>query len=271
MRVCVWRSGALLLLALLASAWTAPDVVWAAGRVQPAFSALFEKHGVTGCFVLLDERTGTMQASDDACAGERAIPASTFKIANSLIALETGVIADEEEIVPYGGKPQRIKAWQKDMSIRDAIRVSNVPVFQTLARRIGIARYRDWLKRLSYGNGEVGESVDTFWLRGPLVISPAEQVAFLDLLAREKLPSSPRSQRIVADILKIETGEDWSLHAKTGWALRPGPDIGWWVGWVRKTDQVQSFALRIDMQSRADVDKREPLGQDLLKAAGVLP
>jgi beta-lactamase class D len=61
-------------------------------------------------------------------AERRMRPASTFKIVNSLIALETGAVKDENEIIPYGGKPQPIKAWEHDMSMRDAIRISNVAI-----------------------------------------------------------------------------------------------------------------------------------------------
>jgi len=69
------------------------------------------------------------------------VPASTFKIANTIIALETGVVKDENEIIPYGGRP--FKHWEKDMSMREAIALSAVPIYQELARRIGLERYRE--------------------------------------------------------------------------------------------------------------------------------
>ena len=70
------------------------------------------------------------------------------KVANSLIGLSTGAVRSADEVLPYGGKPQRFKAWEHDMSLRDAIKASNVPVYQELARRIGLERMRANVSRL---------------------------------------------------------------------------------------------------------------------------
>ena len=226
--------------------------------------AVFDDHGVSGTFVAYDVAAGRAVAVDPERAARRLIPASTFKVANSLIALETGVIADADEIVPYGGKPQPIKAWEADMSIRHAIRVSNVPVYQELARRIGLPRYRVWLDRLGYGNADPGDQVDVFWLRGPLAISAVEQTRFLARLARRDLPASDRSQGLVRDILRIERGDGYALYAKTGWSIASTPQLGWWVGWVERGDALHTFALNIDMHANADARKRIPLGRALL-------
>jgi beta-lactamase class D len=94
------------------------------------------------------------------------VPASTFKIPNSIIALETGVVKDA--IILHGGKPQPFREWKKDMSMREAIALSAVPIYQELARRIGLDRYHEWLLRLYFGNGETGTVVDRFWLNARL-------------------------------------------------------------------------------------------------------
>lgn len=231
---------------------------------------IFAGYGVAGTFVAYDVAADRDIAVDPDRAARRLIPASTFKVANSLIALETGVIADADEIVPYGGKPQPIKAWEADMSIRDAIRVSNVPVYQELARRVGLAGYRTWLDRLGYGNADPGDQVDGFWLRGPLAISAVEQTRFLARLARRDLPASDRSQELVRDILRIESGDGYALYAKTGWSIASTPQLGWWVGWVERGDALHTFALNIDMLSNADARKRIPLGRALLTELDLL-
>src|SRR5690606_18887771 len=107
-------------------------------------------------FVLYEASADRLALVNAERARQRFVPASTFKITNSLIALETGVVKDADEVIPYGGKPQRVKEWERDMSMRDAIAVSNVPVYQELARRIGLERYKAWLERLKYGNREIG-------------------------------------------------------------------------------------------------------------------
>src|SRR5690606_10185028 len=115
------------------------------------------------------------------------VPASTFKIPNTLIGLATGAVKSVDEIFPYGGQPQPFKTWEKDMGLREAITLSNVPVYQELARRIGLERMQLNLLNMDFGNNEIGTVVDRFWLDGPLKISAVEQTRFLAKLAQGQL------------------------------------------------------------------------------------
>lgn len=239
--------------------------------VRDDLRQVFRKAGVTGTFALLDVARNRTVVVDRARANRRLIPASTFKIPHALIALETGAVADENEVIPYGGEPQPIPEWEQDMNLRDAIKVSNVPVFQTLARRIGIKRERQWLHRLGYGNRQVGTKVDRFWLDGPLKISAVEQTRFLSKLARLRLPASKKHQRTVRELVKVEQTKKYALYAKTGWGWATEPGIGWWVGWVERGGRLYTFALNIDVVKDADADKRIPVARELLTRLGVLP
>jgi beta-lactamase class D len=244
-----------------------PALTWSD---NPELSGLFTQAGVDGTFVLYDTTTGHITYHNKERAGTRFIPASTFKIPNSLIGLSTGAVGDVEELLPYGGKPQYLKVWEQDMGLRDAIRVSNVPVYQELARRIGLERMRKHLVLLDYGNHDAGNVVDRFWLEGPLQISAYEQAIFLGRLARRELPLSAEIQRHVAEIVETDRGDEWVLYAKTGWAVTPTPDLGWWVGWIVKNDTVFSFALNIDLVDKADVAKRIELGRASLELLGII-
>lgn len=222
-----------------------------------------------GCMALFDPGTGVTSLVGQDRAVKRFIPASTFKVPNSLIALEVGAVADEAEIIPYGGLPQPYPTWQHDMSMREAIGLSAVPIYQELARRIGLPRYREWLARLDWGNRDPGDVVDRFWLDGPLEISAVEQTRFLARLARKELPASPRAQEIVAEIIRQETKDGRTLHAKTGICAACKPVVGWWVGWIARPDGVTSFALNMDLQTMADAPKRMAIGREILAAAGI--
>jgi beta-lactamase class D len=227
--------------------------------------------GVDGAFAGYDVVSARLYLVNAPRAQKRLNPASTFKIANSLIALETGVVRDENEIIAYHSEtPPLIKEWARDMSMREAIKLSNVPIYQELARRIGLARYHEWLARLSYGNAETGAIVDRFWLDGPLAISAVEETHFVAALAQRKLPMSDRSQNIVRDILKYETVGDRTIYAKTGWCRSCQPQIGWWVGWVEHGGGVFAFALNINIVSPDDLDKRIPVAKALLSKLGVI-
>ena len=158
------------------------------------------------------------------------------------------------------------------MSLRAALKASNVPVSQDLARRIGLERMRANVSRLGYGNAEIGQVVDNFWLVGPLKISAMEQTRFLLRLAQGELPFPAPVQSTVRAMTLLESGPGWELHGKTGWCFDCTPELGWWVGWVKRNERLYGFALNIDMPGgEADIGKRVELGKASLKALGILP
>lgn len=244
---------------------------------RPELAQHFASAGVEGTFILLDAAAGRMSVHNPARAEQRFVPASTFKILNSLIALETGVVKDENDVLPYGGKPQRFKQWERDMGLRDAIKVSNVPVYQEVARRIGSERMSRFVRLAGYGNADIGQTIDRFWLDGPLAISAVEQAHFVDRLAQGRLPFSQKNQAVVRDIIKQEETASYALFAKTGWAFAetaPGAakpaELGWWVGWVEREGKVYAFAMNIDIHREEDAAKRMVITRNCLKTLGVL-
>jgi beta-lactamase class D len=237
---------------------------------RPDLDAVFKAQDASGTFVLLDVAADRMTVVNRARAERRYLPASTFKIPNSLIALETGAVKDENEVIPYGGKKQPIKDWERDMSLRQAIPISNVPVYQEVARRIGPERMQAMVDRLDYGNRQIGTVIDRFWLDGPLEISAVEQTRFLARLARRELPLSARSQTIVRDIARLEERDGAVLYGKTGWASATKPGIGWLVGWVERGEAVHTFAVNIDMTGMPDAPKRMAIAREMLAKLGVM-
>lgn len=230
---------------------------------------LFQDAGVVGTFVVYDVTADKLIGHARARAETRYIPASTFKVPHSLIGLSVGAVKDVNEILPFGGKPQPFKSWEQDMSLRDAIKISNVPIYQELARRITLPRMKKELGKIQYGNGKIGDVVDNFWLVGPLEISALEQVKFLAQLAQGELPFSEAVQQQVRSITLLEQQDDWVLHGKTGWASVSEPGVGWWVGWVVKQDKIYSFALNLDVVTASDAEKRIELGKASLKLLGI--
>ena len=126
---------------------------------------LFETAGVEGTFVMLYPRNNVLRGYNRVRAEQRFSPASTFKIPDSLIALSLGVVANPDALIPYKGDPNPFMLeWLAPMGMRGAIKVSNVPLYQELARRIGLPRMHSALRRLHYGNEQIGDDVTTFWL-----------------------------------------------------------------------------------------------------------
>jgi len=236
-----------------------------------AIGELLRSSGVNGTFVVHDVTAQTFSGHDKARAEKRFSPASTFKIPNSLIGLSIGAVASVDEILPYKGPREPfIKAWAKDMGLREAFSLSNVPIYQELARRIGLDRMRESLALMEYGNKDIGDAVDSFWLTGPLRISAMEQCQFLARLAQQALPFPMDAQRSVRDIALTEEGANWKLFSKTGWQNAPEQGVGWWVGWIEKDGRIFVFALNIDIQKASDAGKRIELGKVALKMLGYL-
>lgn len=231
--------------------------------------ALFDAENVTGTFVLYNPKTDTYVGHNAERAKVRYIPASSYKIAHTLIGLSVGAVFSVDEVLPYGGKPAYLKIWEKDMSLRDAIKISNVPIYQALARRIGPDAMKEGLAKLDYGNQQIGQKIDQFWLEGPLEISAIEQVNFLDKLAKVELPFLKMHHRAVADITALEQTDDYTLHAKSGLTSSSG-GIGWWVGWINRDDVNYPFALNIDVMGDQDVSKREAIAKAALKVLGLM-
>lgn len=232
---------------------------------NPEIAELFKSMGVNGTFVLYDYSSQRLIGYNQARAETEFVPASTYKIPNTLIGLSVGAVGSVDEVLPYGGEPQPFGAWERDMALREAITLSSVPIYQELARRIGMERMLEYIDRLDYGNKSVGAVVDNFWLEGPLEISAIAQTGFLARLAQGELPISEDIQASVREIVLTEEKDDWKLYSKTGWENAPDPGVGWWVGWVHKGARLYTFALNMDIEQASDASKRVELGRASLK------
>ncbi|MBO6635401.1 class D beta-lactamase [Parvibaculum sp.] len=253
---------------ILAAALAALLLVPVSGAAaEPA--DLFAARGLKGTFVLYEPETEELVTVNDERAQERFVPASTFKIANSLIALEAGAVTSVDEVLPYGGEPQPFERWERDMSMREAIAMSNVAIYQEVARRIGLERMTAMLAELDYGNRDPGTAVDRFWLDGPLAISAVEEAKFLARLARNELPLSTETQAAVREILLLEEKDGTKLYGKTGWAFaQGGGGLGWFVGWTEWDGEVRAFALNMDMTEDEQAALRIPLAKTFLEELG---
>jgi beta-lactamase class D len=245
--------------------------------VRADLEAVFEAAGITGTFALLDTGSGELTVVEPEMAAERAAPASTFKIANSLIALDAGAVADVDEVVPFTGGPQPNPEWEHDMSMREALPISAYPIFQELARRVGPEEMAARVEEFGYGNADIGgpDDIDSFWLEGPLAISAVEQVRFVSDVVTGGLPVDPAHVDAVRPLLRddgLSAEGGPTVYGKTGWSDKVDPDVGWFVGWVDDGSAApQAFALRIDMDDDGDVEQRRPLTEELLTRLGVLP
>lgn len=205
--------------------------------------------GYDGTLVVYDVESQEYLRVHPARADRRYEPASTFKILNSLIALETGVVEDENELIPWDGTVYDTPEWNRDQTLRSAIRDSVVWAYQELASRIGRARMREYVDRVGYGNSDISGPLDYFWLDGGLRISANEQVEFLKRLYAGDLPFSDRTMAIVRKILVREQTPAYTLSGKTGSGRIETGWVGWFAGHVQTPAGAYIVAVNITSPS----------------------
>jgi beta-lactamase class D len=231
----------------------------------------FDEYGHEGCFIMYDLKKDFYIKYNPERCGERFIPASTFKIFNSLVGLETGAVKDENEIIKWDGEKRMYNMWNQDQDMTSAFKYSTVWYYQELARRIGEEKMQKHISENHYGNQDISGGIDRFWLDGGLRISADEQIEMLKKLYYNKLKFSQQSMDILKRIMIYEQYDRYTIRAKTGWALRVKDQVGWFVGYVEKGNDVFFFALNIQTKNpEQGFISRKEITIKILKELGIL-
>jgi len=240
---------------------------------RPEFGEYFKKYGVNGSFLLYDLRQNKYIAYDSARCKQRFAPASTFKIFNSLVALETGVAPDEHFALKWDSVDHGRPTWNQDQDMATAIKNSTVWFYQEIARRIGEKRMKEWITREHYGNMDVSGGIDQFWLRGGMKISQEEQIDFLKRLCAGTLHFSKRSMDIVKRMIILKDTTTYTLRGKTGWHQNNDGNIGWLVGYLEQNGNVCFYATNVEAPEPAPesfAPARREITEAILKSLGLL-
>jgi len=230
---------------------------------------LFADRGVEGTLIIASRDDARRYVYNEARAGKRFSPASTFKIVNTLIALDQGVVTSKDSIFEWDGVVRDVPAWNHDQTLASALAVSCVWCYQQVARQVGAQVYREQLAAIDYGNRQIGDEVDQFWLNGTLRISAGEQVDIIRRILDYALPYRREHIDVLKSIMLVEQGDGYEVHAKTGWT-GPKLHVGWFVGWVEAADETWIFALNISMDRAAQSPLRKELVMQSLRALGIL-
>lgn len=240
-------------------------------KIDNSLKKYFDTHNVEGSFTMLNNADGEIIVYNMELDTMRFTPASTFKIVNSLIGLQTGKIPDENMIIKWDGVKRSNREWNRDMSMKEAFRVSNVGYYQEVARRIGKDTMKRWIDTLSYGNKNINGPIDSFWLDNTLKVSPDEQLGLMKRLYFDQLPFRKSVQQAVRDLMLQEDNTAYKLSYKTGWGFDEKKNaIGWITGWIEENRHVYFFVTlvkskdpKIDMKTvRLNITK------DILKQMG---
>lgn len=241
-------------------------------EVRPELEKYFQDH--SGSFEVYDlNRDLTISYNPERCA-EGFLPASTFKILNSLIGLETGVIPDENYVIQWDGTIYQVPSWNQDHNLKTAIQNSVVWYYQELARRVGSEKMQQYVEAAEYGNRDISGKIDSFWLDGGLRISADDQVEFLKRLYQGDLPFSQEVIDKVKELIILEKTDSYQLSGKTGSVQRQAVHQAWFVGYLETKGNVYFFATNFEDSNPdgfASGDNARKISVDLLRALGFLP
>jgi beta-lactamase class D len=223
--------------------------------VRPDFQQILDSANVVGSVLVFDPQANTAYSNDFQRCDKGYLPASTFKIPNSIIALETGVVEDDSTLFKWNGEKRRLPVWEQDLIFRDAFQLSCVPCYQEIARKIGVERMKEYLAKLNYGNMVFDSAtIDLFWLEGGSTITMNQQLDFLIRLYNAELPISERTREIMKHLMLIESNDSWKFSGKTGWAIRNGNNIGWFDGYLEKGNKVYFIVTNIEPNEAFNMD-----------------
>jgi beta-lactamase class D len=229
---------------------------------ENSFKKYFDSAGVGGSFGLFDNASGQFTIYNLAAFKDSVyLPASTFKIVNSLVGIETGRISNENMVIKWDGVTRFFPngdtafAWNRDLTMKEAFKVSAVPYYQEVARRIGKDTMQRWLDTLGlgqrYGKFRIGKNIDTFWLDNTLKVTADEELGLVKKLYFNQLPFFKSTQQMVQRVMLQEDNANYKLSYKTGWGFdTKGRAIGWMVGWIEENKHPYFFALQLVSPNR---------------------
>lgn len=241
---------------------TARCLGWAIPVLLAAVTA-FPIHASAGviCTAVSAVASGRPLRQIGAC-GRRVTPASTFKIAISLMGYDSGFLIDEHvPALPFQpGYPDWNPSWRATTDPSSWIKNSVVWYSQQVTKSLGDERFQGYVTSFEYGNrdasGDAGQhnGLTHAWLSSSLQISPNEQIRFLEMVVKRELPVSARAYEMTGRITAVAVlPNGWEIHGKTGTGfpttaagtLDTDHALGWFVGWATKEQRSVVFARLI--------------------------
>ncbi len=220
-------------------------------RVLSEFQQILDSSNVDGSILIYNSQAAIFYSNDFQWAGQGKLPASTFKIPNSIIALETNVVENDSTLFIWNGEKRNLSIWEQDLLFKDAFRFSCVPCYQDIAREIGEKRMKEYLSKLIYGNMVFDSTnIDLFWLVGDSKINQFQQIDFLSRLYNSKLPITEKTDKIMKRLMILDKNQSYCLSGKTGWSVRNNHNNGWFVGYLEIKEKVYFFAVNIDPKEK---------------------
>ncbi len=237
-------------------------------KLDESLKKYFESKNVTGSFTMLNNADGEITVYNMELDTMRFAPGATFHIVQSLVALQTGDVADENKSTPWDGVKRANASWNKSMSLTDAFKMDNDGYFQTLSKKIGLDTLKKWVDSIAYGNKRVEGKADSFWLNQSLLISPDEQLGLVKRLYFDQLPFRKSVQQAVKEAMLREDNTAFRLSYKSGFGMANGLPVGWLAGWIEENRHVYFFVTLVKGEGQTQPNIPIDITRDILKQYG---
>ena len=209
--------------------------------------------GTGAAFVIRNLGTGETLRHEPELAAQPKSPFSTFKIWNTAIALDVGVIPD--------------LSFRLDW---DAEKYPAVWFFREVALRIGPERMGAALRSIGYGNADISGGIDRFWINSSLRITAEDQVERLSDLIEGRTSLSSRTAKLVQEVMEIERGRGAVFSGKTGGGRAGNGYDGWFVGTLMRPRDRYAFATFLQATTWEGIgNQRLVLTREALAALGL--
>lgn len=223
--------------------------------LKTKFQSIIDSSEVNGSILIYDVKEDLYYSNDFEWANKGNLPASTFKIANSIIGLETGVIKSDSTIFKWDGEEKWSKQWEQDLVLKKAFQFSCVPCYQEVARKIGAKRMNEYVEKLAYGDLKIDSlNIDMFWLEGASQISQIQQIDFLKRFYSQELPISERTHNVMRDIMLFKETDQYKLSGKSGLSINDKKYNGWYVGYLEVQNNTYLFATNLEPKQEFEFD-----------------
>ena len=209
------------------------------------------------CFIATQDQKTLVEEGD---CSVRETPASTFKIALSLMGFDEGFLKDatHPKLDFQNGDVDWLPRWRQPHTPALWIKNSCVWYSHRLTRHLGQRRLSEYVNAFGYGNqaalGNHQDGLERAWLSDSLQITPHEQIAFLGRLTTRQLPIRDRAYHLTQEVLSLgELKPGWHLYGKTGNGYQATRghvktdkhQVGWFVGWLERPGQTLLFAQQV--------------------------
>lgn len=201
-----------------------------------------------GCFLLFNVKTQKFDKIIGEATCQKQLPAcSTFKVPLAVMAFDSGVLKNEKQTLKWDGKKRWLPAWNQDHNAQTWMRDSVVWFSQELTPKMGMKRFKNYLKNFNYGNQNVSGGLTQAWLKSPnhsetaLSISGYEQVVFMKNLWANKLPVTKQAMELTRKITFLEKSpHGYFLSGKTGsnfYDEAKTIQLGWFISHLQRENE----------------------------------